>query len=301
MKKVDHSEVTAGIVKRLRTIVKEAPHLDEAAQLYEAMLPLLADADLDPSPVSMTPDQAREKMGKGIPLLRDLDVGLNVDAVRGLMSDLARALEAKGRSKDAYHRLRMALEKETLEAGDLLSHILAGEYDQVASAAGALDLDPGLLLSLAQNALKPALRTWCRQLTPLAEGIPWQKEFCFVCGAGVLLAELQGNEQAMHLRCGQCGADWPHRRLSCVHCGNEDHRTLGYLYAGAQRDKMRAEVCDKCKGYIKVIATFAPTPAGLLTAEDLATLHLDYIAEEHGYCRIAAGQDPCAKAGVQQT
>ena len=70
-----------------------------------------------------------------------------------------------------------------------------------------------------------------------------------------------------------------------MYCGNEDHNTLGYLYSENQREKMRVEVCDKCQGYLKVIAAFTPTPPGMLPAEDLATLHLDYIAQERGYSR----------------
>jgi FdhE protein len=50
---------------------------------------------------------------------------------------------------------------------------------------------------------------------------------------------------------------------------------------------MRVEVCDKCHGYLKVINSFTPTSPEMLTVEDLATLHLDYIAEARGYARRA--------------
>jgi FdhE protein len=110
------------------------------------------------------------------------------------------------------------------------------------------------------------------------------------------LGELQGNNQIRHLRCGQCGADWPSRRLQCIHCGNEDHSTLSYLYTETQQEKMRVEVCSRCNGYLKVIAAFTPTQPEMLPVEDLATLHLDYIAQERGYLRAAAQR---ATAGGQ--
>ena len=72
-----------------------------------------------------------------------------------------------------------------------------------------------------------------------------------------------------------------------MYCGNQDHNSLGYLYAESQPDKMRVEVCDQCHGYLKVIASFSPTPPELLAIEDLATLHLDYIAQQRGYARVA--------------
>ncbi len=105
---------------------------------------------------------------------------------------------------------------------------------------------------------------------------------CGVVGRATL-AELQENNQVKHLRCGSCGADWQYRRLQCAQCGNEDPRTLHCLYADNDRQRMHVEVCDKCRGYLKVISSFTPAPAAMLPAEDLATLHLDYIARERGY------------------
>jgi len=45
------------------------------------------------------------------------------------------------------------------------------------------------------------------------------------------------------------------------------------------------------QGYLKVIVSFTPTPADLLPIEDLATLHLDYIAQAHGCKRVPVGPD----------
>jgi FdhE protein len=186
---------------------------------------------------------------------------------------------------EAARRIRLALEENRLNIGDLLPHVVAGKNEHVMSVAQSIELNPRLVLILTHKALEPALHSWRRQLIPLAEGLEWHKGFCFVCGAIASLGELQGNDQVMHLRCGQCGADWPFRRLLCLYCGNEDHNTQKYLYPENEREKMHVEVCEKCKGYIKVIASFAPTPAELLTVEDLATLHLDYLAQEQGYLR----------------
>jgi hypothetical protein len=292
------------IVLRLRALVKESPDLNGSAQLYKAILPLLRDADLHVGTVSLTPGQARTKMEKGQPLLHDFDLDLDVEAVRELMIRLATAVEEVGGKHQphklrlpwlktssepdtAARRIRAALEENKLEVGALLPQVAAGDTGAVASAIKELELDPGLFMTLAQNALKPALRAWRKQLTPLAKGIPWQKGACFVCGAAATLGELQENDQVKHLRCGSCGADWRFSRLQCMYCGNEDHKTLRYLYAEGRREKMRVEVCDTCHGYLKVISSFIPTPPEMLPIEDLATLFLDYVAQERGYGRIS--------------
>lgn len=167
----------------------------------------------------------------------------------------------------------------------LLPHVTANEREVFISAVQSLQLDSGLLWALAPNVLKPAWRTWRRQLTPLVDVTQWNKGFCFICGAGAILGELQENNLVRHLRYGQCGADWPFRRLHSLHCGNEDHHTRGCLYAEPDQEKMRLEVCETCQGYLKIIISFAPAPPDLLAVSDLATLHLDYIAQERGYER----------------
>ncbi len=287
--------ITDLITHRLRVLVESFPDLEEAARVYEIILPLLRDCDLHTTPIAMTPDEARAKMEMGRPLLHDVDLALDDRAAHDLMIQLAHALEKSGKGskpdttprRSAARRIREALEQNKIEMSALLPHVMSGDRIRVTSLAQSLQLEPGLLWTLAQNALKPALRAWAKQLGPPADGIAWRKGFCFICGAGATLGELQGNNQIKHLRCGQCGADWVFSRLQCMYCGNADHQTLSYFCPDGEREKRRIEVCARCKGYLKVIAAFDPTPPELLPLEDLATLHLDYVAQENGYARVA--------------
>lgn len=302
------------VLERLRKLTHERPDLKDAARIYEAILPLLGDADLRVVPVSITPEEARSKLETGLPLLTRLDLELDVQSVCDLMLGLARSLETIDETQHAYkfdttgfstdtcadkdallrgaaRSIRLAFEENKTDVGALLTHITAGERVFIESAARDLQLDPGLLWTLAQSALKPALHAWRRQLAPLAEERQWEKGYCFICGAYATLGELRGNGQVLHLRCGQCGADWQFRRLRCIWCGNEDHGTLSCLYSEDQWEKMRVEACNRCRGYLKVITSFSPIPSEMLPVEDLATLHLDYIAQEHGYERSRVRYD----------
>ncbi len=244
-------------------------------------------------------------MQQGIPLLVDVELDIDVASARELMLKLADALAGSGKKSSGFPfrlpwtrpvaddhaealKIKTAVEENTLDAGHLLSLIAAGEPDAVSAAAAERGLDAGLVLALARNTLKPALRTWCRQLVPLAKEIAWQSAVCFVCGAPAVLAELQGNGQAMHLRCGMCGSDWRVRRLQCAQCGNVDHRTLQNFMEDGEEDRMRFVACDNCHGYIKVIASFSPAPFEELAVADLETLHLDHAAQDLGYSRSSA-------------
>lgn len=303
-------ETADPVVERLRKLAHERPDLKDAARIYEAILPLLRDADLHVVPLSMTTEEARAKLETGLPLLTGLDLELDSQAASDLMLRLAGSLESidglqsgcdpvmSGLSEDsrahgdglptgAARRVRQALEGARIDIGALLSHALTDDHESIRAIARDADLDPALVQVLARYALKPALAAWRRQLAPLVEGVQWEKGYCCLCGGAATLGELQENGQVLHLRCGQCGADWRFPRLRCMYCGNEDHRTLSCLYSKEQREKMRVEACDRCRGYLKVIASFSPVSPEMLPVEDLATVHLDYIAAGHNYNRRA--------------
>ncbi len=253
-------------------------------------LPILRDAGPIAAPIALTEDQAREKISRGEHLLRGCALHFDPDAARKLMLDLVRGLSEVG--VKGVPRIRRAFEEDRLIPVELLRHAAEGDYPFVAKCAEEHVLAPSLLWTLAQSALKPALRAWRRALASLAPGAgAWEKADCYVCGAPASLGELQGNEQAKHLRCGQCGADWPCRRLRCVYCENEDPASLGILYPDGRRDIVRVEVCEVCRGYLKVVAGFAPASPEELALADLSTLDLDNYAQAQGYRRPPIRQD----------
>lgn len=303
------------LAERLRALARERPDLVDAAAVYRVVLPLIRDALLRPGRLPLTADEARLRLEKGMPLLADLELEQDSAGVRELVLRLAGSLEALDRKKPetgtgggapsehaarngvagiaaAARRIRLALEEKTLDFDALLPHVAAGEPGNVDLVARQLDLDPGLLLMLLRNGLRPAFSMWRQQAEELLGGtIRRDRGDCFVCGAGAVLGELRGDGQVLHLRCGECGADWQARRLRCLFCGNEDHRTLGCLFSEDRRERERVEACDRCLGYLKVVASFSPIPPELLPVEDLATLHLDFIARERGFTPSGTSRD----------
>lgn len=298
------------VVQRLGSVARNSPDLSVAARLYEAILPLVRDADIRVSPLQIDQAVLRDCMAAGVPLLSRLDPEVDFQELEELMLRLIRAVELMDhpnkrprrwkiwqRTSDVPEpstesecrllqaeaaRIRRSYEAGRLDLGEILGYAACGNRDGVSEKAGDLQLDGNLLWTLAQNALKPALHDCRREIAPRTAGLHWDKGYCFVCGSAATLAELQDNDQVKHLRCGQCGSDWQVNRLQCLQCGNMDHTTQQTLSVDGD-DSRRVEVCDSCHGYLKVIASFSPTPTEMLAVEDLATLHLDFIAQKRGY------------------
>jgi FdhE protein len=276
--------------QRLDALVREWPDLAGAAEVYRVTLPLLRNVRPIAAPLPLTEDQARRKLAEGEFLLHGATLVFDHSGARELMLGLARNLEEMGLV--AMSPIRSALEEDRLVPEELLGHVSGGDYPSLAARAEEQALDPPLLWTLVQSALKPTLQAWCGELAPLVHTAgEWEKACCFICGAPASLGELQGNGQARHLRCGQCGADWLIRRLQCVYCGNEDASLLGILSPEGRRENVRVDVCDKCHGYLKVVTRFAPSSPEELAVEDLSTLFLDCLAQDRGYRRPLQRRD----------
>jgi formate dehydrogenase maturation protein FdhE len=309
-------------VQRLQAAAKNSPDLRVAARLYEAILPLLRDNDLMAAPLTIAPEQVHELMETGVPLLSGLMLDINIQAAGELMQQLLRAVEAiveNDRShsrwlfwlrsshqlnsdnktefaslQSAANQIRCAFEMNKLDIVEILTFAATGNCMGMSETAQSKQLDPYLLWTIAQNSIKPALHSWRRQIHPPPNEIHWHHGYCFVCGATATLGELQDNNQAKHLRCGQCGADWPFPILQCLQCGNEDHSSKSHFYMDGHNTG-RVEACDVCHSYLKVITAFTPTKPELLVVEDLVSLHLDFIARQRGYVNATSRYNRCAQ------
>jgi FdhE protein len=151
--------------------------------------------------------------------------------------------------------------------------------------ASRLELDSNLLRILAQSSLKPALHAWAQSLGRIVDLDHWRRGHCPMCGNAPALSEIQGKEGERRLRCSLCGTGWYYPRLQCAFCGRRGHKTLGYIAVEGEEEKYRVQTCDSCHHYIKVVVTFDPILPELLPVEDLATLHLDLVANERGFTR----------------
>ena len=232
---------------RLRSLAAGAPELAAAAAVYGEVLPRVRDADLRAAPLALSRDAAEETLSRGRPLLGDPLPGYDAAAAARLLSDLEAVLADAG-------------------------------------AGGASS--PELLEALSKYAVRPAFRRWGTDAMALfPEGPRWDRGACWVCGEPALLAELRGNVQARHLRCGRCAASWGYPRLACVHCRNDEPSTRGVLLPSVRAGTSRVETCDVCRGYLKAVITYDPVPPDLLAVVDLETVPLDFLARARGYER----------------
>ncbi|MGI9025712.1 MAG: formate dehydrogenase accessory protein FdhE [Burkholderiaceae bacterium] len=120
---------------------------------------------------------------------------------------------------------------------------------------------------------------------------------CPCCGSLPVasLRRIGGMQQGLrYLVCSLCATQWHMVRVKCSHC--ESTAGIGYLTlskdpdsaagkAAATREVVKAEVCDECSSYLKLVSLESDSQADPV-ADDLATLALDLLTDERGYARI---------------
>ncbi|HEY8757117.1 MAG TPA: formate dehydrogenase accessory protein FdhE [Candidatus Limnocylindria bacterium] len=282
---------------RWRELAKEDAGLGPIAAFHEQRLASLAAAPPPDIALDLTPEGAAEAIAAGRPLLGEGALTCETDDVAAELRRLARNLSETSVEGSAGQRTAERLATAALDVGSLLEHSLNGDGAAIARAATAGDYDPTAFAQLLELALQPVLWEAAARCAALTDVDRWDRGYCPVCGSWPALAELVGAEKRRVLRCGRCGTWWSWLVLLCPYCGNDDHRSLGTLIpedvrltpaspaSGESRSKERIDVCERCHGYVKSIATFHSVPTSRLAAEDAATVHLDVGARERGYTR----------------
>ena len=139
-----------------------------------------------------------------------------------------------------------------------------------------------LLGFLVEESLRPALEVLSKKYRDIITGSPWSEGYCPICGREPKISEIREEGGKRFLFCGQCGFEWQFGRVRCPFCGNEDQQTLAY-FTIEDEEKYRVDVCNVCNKYIKAVDFRKTEKKPNLDVEDIATLHLDILADEEGY------------------
>lgn len=162
----------------------------------------------------------------------------------------------------------------------------------------ALDQDAANLLAGAYAEIEPgrvpfvgaALQVhWAKMARKLGEsGRSAGVDFglCPVCGSPPVVSIIQSGAAKHGLRylvCSLCASEWHVVRAKCTSCAATE--SVSYLFIDGSNDAVRAECCDECGTYLKILYLDKNNHMESL-ADDLATLTLDMLVDDKGYRRV---------------
>jgi FdhE protein len=164
--------------------------------------------------------------------------------------------------------------------------MLQNQAETIEAYAKELEVPLAVLQALTKLSIQPSLLATVVSVARSSKLDRWRRPYCPICGGLPAIAALVGEEGKRKGLCSFCGHLWKLPRLGCPFCGNEKQEDLRYFY-GEGDDIYRVQVCEQCKGYIKVVDTREGGDPKALAVDDVVTAHLDLLAEEEGYQRKA--------------
>lgn len=268
--------------QRLEQLRQQRPQMAEIFDFYAELYAFLAPRSAAVLSCSEAPGLAQ--LEHGFPLLRADNLGIDQIEAGRLLQGLLALLQRHGHEGRAdLQRIAEALGAGRLDPAGLFGACVERNRYPLAKGAEELGVPSALLEYVIGIACSFALHQ-AREAglqPPAAEG---ETLHCPLCGGAPAMGELVGEEGRMELHCGTCGQSWPGARRQCSSCGNRDEANLEYFTAGEEQG-YRVNICRKCSGYLKVVDSRV-VGAGLpMDLEDLATLHLDLLAQREGFSK----------------
>jgi FdhE protein len=193
--------------------------------------------------------------------------------------------------------LEIAEKRAPGETGEMARKILEGEIrfnDLIYESFNPLPLEEeeaaddeeeasfDLVELFIEESLRPALEKVAARYGDAVRKADWAEGYCPVCGREPKIGEIRDEEGSRYLFCNQCGFEWNYLRIKCPFCGNEEQQSLAYFTIEGD-ERYRVDVCNECKRYIKIVDFREAKQKADLDVEDIATLHLDMLANDEGY------------------
>jgi Protein involved in formate dehydrogenase formation len=272
-----HDPTLSSALDELARLASDRPELTSPALTLGS---LLKAAFHPPEPVTVDPsDLTLMARGwpQGRPAFHERPPRLVESILTARSRGLAEALSAENPSARLFNK---ALRTRKIDLVTLANEAVGGRPDEIARSAEAAGLDQSLASSILRLSLLPSLAPISAELDQLRPEAAWDRGDCPHCGSRPLLAESRGLEQRIAYRCGLCAADWPGERLRCPSCGENSPKALAYSYVEGEQDRYRLAHCQACRYDWKVVSTLTALSPPALIVVDLATFHLDVLAQE---------------------
>lgn len=217
----------------------------------------------------------------GVPLLQSCGSTIDLRPVGIILEALIAKLGSTPLPDKLAQDIR-ELQRELDQDADASQRAVAKLFDLDTRAS----MDCGLLQYLGWTVMAHYLSRVVDAFGHWRDEERWLRRYCPTCGALPAMAQLAGSDpvRVRFLSCGCCRTLWQYQRRGCAFCENQDEHRLAILVIEGERD-LRIDHCESCGGYIK---TYNGSGNELLLLADWTSLHLDIIARDRGWRRLAA-------------
>jgi FdhE protein len=274
--------MTEDLLEQTDRLIAQRPVSKDALVSYRELVRLMGEVEPQPRKIQVEGRLKDVKKEEGFPLFSRNDLPLDFETSSALMSKFLDHLTTTKR--EDTDGLKKALEKSKKDsdwANKLFRAVLEKDDENLTRMGKETNLDPNTLQFLAQLAVRPSLQALRNSVSEQIDRAGWDHGYCPFCGSQPNMAYFDKTGKR-HLHCELCGEEWPHPRLNCPFCQNQEQKGLGYFHS-EEEEGFRVDFCRKCNRYIKTVDKRIVEDAAPMELEYLATIHLDLLAHKHGF------------------
>lgn len=137
---------------------------------------------------------------------------------------------------------------------------------------------------IVENSVRPYLQKAANELEDKLANIKSPKQ-CPACGEPPRFAIIK-KDGKKEINCPRCYHKWVEKKISCSHCGTENHEDIKILQI-EEDNKGEVYACKNCNSYTKVIKTADMLVVPAADLLDIKSIHFDYVAQEKGFTPAA--------------
>jgi FdhE protein len=266
----------------IEQIIRQRPYCEDTLRSYDALLSLMSSEEPELPDVIPENRLQKVKVAEGFPLFQRED--LPVDSGSGgvvFLKFLEHFRYSEEREEKKFEKAMTVFREDPALLQSLFNAVLKDDREALGAISDRTGLERERLDFLATTALKPSLYALRAAFSRQLDKTVWNRGYCPFCGSGPDMAYLDKTGKR-HLHCAFCGEEWPYPRLNCPFCRNDDHTSLGYFHSD-EEEGFRVDFCRKCERYIKTVDRRVLESETPMELENLASLHLDIIANKEGF------------------
>ena len=255
------------------------PYLQAMGDVHALIEGALGEVDLPSAAIPAWEDYL-DDFRAGVPLLQSSSVAIDLDPATAAIAALVEkaALLPLPEKLASESRVLASEVRRDPETVPRFLNWLRGRDSHAPS-------HPGLLHYLAWAVLARYLRPVVAAFSSWRDEERWLRNDCPMCGSPPAMAQLVGTDPGRQrfLVCGCCRTRWRYKRSDCPFCEHDDHRHSTVTIEG--ESSLRIDHCEACGGYLK---TYVGEGNEAVFLADWTSIHLDIIARDRGFKRLAA-------------
>ena len=274
-------------IREIDSVMNDYPEYREILKRHRSILEILIPVAESPTKGmrKVVSDEAVKKLlEKAVaskkPLSGFLDVSLfDEDIFLRTTGEITAYIMDLPSGGEGLERLLGALELGEVAAHDAIEAILREDASWFRDLGERLNVEPALLRLVFETPMRPFFEDLARRVEgELME--TWWEPICPVCGRTSTVSRVR--QRKRYMACTYCGAEHMVDLFLCVHCGNKNPYSLGFI-SFEDHPEFELNYCEECKHYIKALheeRMRRKIPKGL---EDLLTQELDIQARTHEF------------------